>query len=170
MKQEVLLPKYIEIIEFKPLKQLSIPEYVAGFKSLGLACMLLAPGEKFPLESWKDLTPENCDYDRIAENYGVKLSRHINVLDIDPRNGGLESFYELVDDIGGCLEVGMTVKTQGGGYHLYFLNPDGVKLKNKPPRYPGIDVQGEGQIVVGPGSVLNGRPYLYGEVQPCLSL
>jgi hypothetical protein len=69
------------------------------------------------------------------------------VLDVDPRNGGEQTFTSLR----AAQEIPETlgVRTGGGGMHLYFKSP-GVPLKGK--LGDGIDVKDLG-YVVAPGSI-----------------
>jgi putative DNA primase/helicase len=74
----------------------------------------------------------------------------ILVLDIDPRNGGNESFERLCSQLG-TLPTCPEVSTGGGGRHLYFRHP-GVELKDQ-ESIPGIDIKTDGGVVVAPPSV-----------------
>jgi hypothetical protein len=52
------------------------------------------------------------------------------------------------------------VTTGRGGMHLYFRQPDGAPLRNTAGRLGWlIDTRGAGGYVVGPGSIVDGRPY-----------
>ena len=77
------------------------------------------------------------------------------VVDIDARNGGIESYQRLNEDLGGALlSAGMIVRTGSGGgsRHLYYKAPSGVALQTKLTQYPGIDFKSSG-YVVGAGSM-----------------
>jgi Bifunctional DNA primase/polymerase, N-terminal len=53
-----------------------------------------------------------------------------------------------------------TVNTGRGGMHLYFRQPEGEPLRNTAGRLGWlIDTRGDGGYVVGPGSIVDGRPY-----------
>lgn len=53
-----------------------------------------------------------------------------------------------------------TVATPSGGMHLYFRAPAAPRLRNTVARLgPLIDTRATGGYVVGPGSVIRGRPY-----------
>ena len=71
----------------------------------------------------------------------------VEVLDIDPRNGGNESLKELQRQFGAIPET-LEVATGGGGKHFYFKY-SGKKLSIK---LPGIDFQSDGKYVVAPPS------------------
>ncbi|MFG1892151.1 bifunctional DNA primase/polymerase [Micromonospora sp. NPDC049051] len=57
----------------------------------------------------------------------------------------------------------LTVATAHDGLHLYFRAPIGIVVPNSISRWPGIDVRAPGHrlggYLVGPGSVVDGRPY-----------
>jgi hypothetical protein len=54
----------------------------------------------------------------------------------------------------------LTVMTGRGGMHLYFRQPEGVRLRNTAGKLGWlIDTRGAGGYVVGPGSSVNGKPY-----------
>jgi hypothetical protein len=77
------------------------------------------------------------------------------VIDIDPRNGGDESWGDLVAQYGDPLAGTPTVTclTGGGGRHFYYKVLEGVTLKRDAnPLGPGIDVKGDGGFVVAPPS------------------
>ena len=97
------------------------------------------------------------DVDRIIEwwtqeplaNIGIATGSisGIEVLDIDPRNGGNESLSELQRQLGTMPET-LEVATGGGGTHLYY-NYSGKKLFKK---QLGIDFQSDGKYAIAPPS------------------
>ena len=93
--------------------------------------------------------------------FGVLCNGYI-VVDIDARNGGVDSYQQLNEDLGGALlSAGMIVRTGSGGgsSHLYFKAPVGVSLQTKLTKYPGIDFKSSG-YVVGAGSMhASGKRY-----------
>jgi hypothetical protein len=82
---------------------------------------------------------------------GIVLGRQsgIVVLDIDPRNGGDDTLYEL-ESAHGALPRTPSVKSGGGGAHHYFLAP-GVPLACSLGE--GVDLLGDGRLVVAPPSL-----------------
>lgn len=81
------------------------------------------------------------------------------VLDIDPRNGGDESFAELEKRFGE-LPVTPWVHTGGGGWHLYFWRPAHVEDVRSCAIAPGVEVKGRSGYVVAPTSYhLLGKTY-----------
>lgn len=82
------------------------------------------------------------------------------VIDIDPDKGGEESLEEWQRQHG-RLPATVEVLTGSGGRHLYFRHP-GVNIPNKQQwtHLPGLDIRGDGGLVVGPGSLhASGRRY-----------
>lgn len=120
----------------------------------------LAPG-KHPLAANWQHTPEwdedqvdaMEDAGRFASGYGV-LCRGLLVIDVDARNGGVESYAALVGAIPAISGAGLVVETGSGGgsKHVYFAAPPGgVAMVQRLSEYPGLDFKSSG-YVVGPGS------------------
>src|SRR5690606_23307108 len=104
---------------------------------------------------------------RLAEgrNVGVALGASDLVVDVDPRNGGNESWERLKKDRGEDFSGYPTVRTGSGGLHVYMRLPEGTgRLKGNLGRdgYPGIDLKFVGGQVVAPGSIHpeTGEPYV----------
>ena len=102
-------------------------------------------------------------------NIGVKLRPDIIVVDIDPRNGGGESFKDLsllVD-----FPATLTIKTGGGGRHLYYSKPEVDLISKHLKEYKGLDFLSDGHYVVGAGSAHeSGNKYeiIYkSDIKPC---
>ena len=92
------------------------------------------------------------DMGQLSTGYGVVM-RNLLVIDVDARNGGVESLARLLDDVPAIAGAGMIVETGSGGgsRHFYFSLPEGAALSTKLTNYPGIDFKSSG-YVVGPGS------------------
>lgn len=86
-------------------------------------------------------------------NLGVRTGSGLMVLDVDPRNGGEDSFYALQERYGALPDT-LTVATGGGGWHYYFryTHDTVVSCDNRGKLGAGIDIKGSGGFVVGPGS------------------
>lgn len=88
--------------------------------------------------------------------YGV-LMHDLLVVDIDARNGGVQSYERLLEDhpdlVAGFADAGLVVATGSGGgsKHIYFRAP-GAALVQSLKDYTGIDFKSSG-YVVGPGSL-----------------
>ena len=86
--------------------------------------------------------------------FGVLVSGLL-VVDVDARNGGVESFHRLCEDLKIDLlgECAFAVETGSGGgsMHLYFKAPD-LSLMQHHEKYKGIDFKSSG-FAVGAGSL-----------------
>ena len=94
------------------------------------------------LEQWPD------------SNLGVAAGTRsgIIVLDVDPRNGGEESFRAL-QERHGSLPPTLCSQTGGGGQHFFFRCPGHPVRSNHSGRLgPGCDLVAEGGYVVAPPS------------------
>lgn len=94
-------------------------------------------------------------------NIGVPTGSRSNMLavDIDPRNGGNESFEGLIAKYGPLPKTAEQL-TGGGGRHIIFRHP-GFKLAAK--LADGIDLKGEGgYIIVAPSVHESEKVYRWG--------
>lgn len=81
------------------------------------------------------------------------------VLDVDPRNGGDATLYEL-ECLYGSLPSTVTALTGGGGRHFYFCHP-GERVPCRPIAR-GLDLKGDGGLVVVPPSLhVSGGQYVW---------
>ncbi len=71
------------------------------------------------------------------------------VVDVDPAKGGLISLEKFT--AGGAFPKTPTVVTPSGGFHFYFKHPGG-KVPCRVGLLPGIDIRGDGGLVVAPPS------------------
>ena len=90
--------------------------------------------------------------DQFATGFGV-LIRGLLVIDVDARNGGVDSYTRLRADYPEIEKAGLIVATGSGGgsKHVYFSVAEDLALVQKHADYPGIDFKSSG-YVVGPGS------------------
>lgn len=105
---------------------------------------------------WSDEQLETMqEMDYFATGYGVLVSGLL-VIDVDARNGGVDSFEKLCTDLGADLlgDAGLAVATGSGNgsMHLYFKAPESCSLVQSLDKYPGIDFKSSG-YVVGPQSM-----------------
>jgi putative DNA primase/helicase len=123
-----------------------------------------SPG-KHPLtpNGFKDATTHElavCQWwkDAPASNLGLPTGQRsgLFVLDVDPKNGGLESLAKLPE-----LPPTRMVRTPSGGFHFYFKWQDGLTNRNAGLKQygPGLDARGEGGYVVVPPSIIDGKRY-----------
>lgn len=151
-------------------------EHALYAASLGIRVAPLVPGGKRGLVKWKrEATTDEATLRRwwmrwpdanVALIMGVSGdgSRRFVGGDFDHKDGtrpGLAS-YDLLDslyDIGATL----TVESATGGRHaIHSLPVEAPPLHNFVdglPDYPSVDLRGDGGLLIGPGSVVNGRRY-----------
>lgn len=122
------------------------------------------PGGKRPLirGGFKVAT---CDAGQIDQWWGLwpaanlatcpDMSGHY-VIDVDPKNGGNETWEQLVLDYGDTINSRFCVRTPSGGRHYWFK---GSAPSTAGALGPGIDTRGRGGYVLLPSSMVNGRPY-----------
>ena len=77
------------------------------------------------------------------------------VLDVDPRNGGDDTFGRLQGELG-KLPVTPTCLTGAGGMHLYFRDTVGAYVGSAGQ---GVDIKSEGYVVAPPSVHPNGATY-----------
>jgi hypothetical protein len=88
-----------------------------------------------------------------AASVGIATGRSsgLLVLDIDADKGGYESLEELL--AGETRPLTPTVRTGGGGLHLYFKPASHIKARNRISIMPGLDTKADGGFVVAPPSL-----------------
>lgn len=106
------------------------------------------------ISRWQEKTltlSEFKSYYKEGDNIGVVMGQKslMVCVDIDPKNGGLDWYNALKDDLGNPLvEV-----TGSGGLHLYYKYPIGVdSIQSKLSFVPGVDILADGgkQVVTAP--------------------
>jgi putative DNA primase/helicase len=96
-------------------------------------------------------------------NVGIAVGRDAGILalDVDPRNGGNETFAELEQTLGQLPDTVMAL-SGGGGYHLLFQHPDFPVRKDSSGATfgPGIDVLTDDSIMIAaPSRHISGETY-----------
>lgn len=136
---------------------------------LGFKIFPIAAGEKVPAikggRGFKDAVDDEGIIEAWSRDYpnanvGVACGEvsGIIVVDIDPRNGGMETVRSLRQR-GFELPPTISVFTPSGGVHGYYRYQDGLS-GSRNPLGAGIDVQSNGKYVVAPPSRLSdGRGY-----------
>lgn len=151
------------------------------YAGMGFSVIPLKPRSKVPItrHGIKDATKDNPKIIKWQKkwpnaNVGIATGKPSNViaLDVDRRNGGLESFADLTRNYGAIIGDTLTADTGGGGFHIYFKLPSGVQLKTSHGALgAGIDLQSNGAYCVAAQSIHpNGKPYVWRDdlYQPAL--
>ena len=105
---------------------------------------------------WSDEQLETFEeMGHFATGFGVLVSGLL-IIDVDARNGGVESYSQLCADTGINFddESGFIVQTGSGGgsRHIYFKAPQGAALSQIIEKYKGVDFKTTG-FVVGASSL-----------------
>lgn len=95
--------------------------------------------------------------------YGLIIPRDVFIIDVDPRRykDGHNEWHVFRKKFGVSLKQTFSVRTAGGGFHVYFKKPAKRELKGNGPLadFPAIDLKKYGGYVVAAGSYNNGTPY-----------
>ena len=83
-------------------------------------------------------------------------SKNLVVLDVDMKNGK-DGIKSLMDISGGEWPETYTVKTPNDGYHFYFISEE--PYSNFTNIRPGLDLRGDGGLIVAPPSTIDGKEY-----------
>lgn len=103
------------------------------------------------IESWFSRYPK--------ANIGIALALSGLVgVDIDPRNGGIDTI-DMLEAERGALDSGVLQFTGGGGEHRPFSLPAEQALSLPGQLGPGVDLKRNGYLVVEPSVHLSGKRY-----------
>ena len=140
-------------------------DYALTYAKAGLPVLPLSGKKPITEHGVKDAStdPEQIRrwWRRLGLNVGVAVPEGYAVIDIDPRNGGLEAARDLGIALGG-LPATARVRTGSGGWHIWLR----VRCRAKELRATlgdGIDVKKAGGYVVMPPSLhpMTNRPYVW---------
>ena len=140
------------------------------YLSYGWSVIPLQPGEKRPMVQWEVYQKKCPSRDQVQKwfdeypdaNVGVVTGEisGLVVLDVDPAHGGDEALVDL-ERRHGALPDTVEALTGGGGRHIYFRHP-GQIVHNRVGLRPGIDLRGDGGLIVTPPSLHpSGRRYYW---------
>lgn len=107
----------------------------------------LATTDEATIRKWWQRFPKS--------NVGIATGCGVLVLDVDSHKGGDASLSALEAEHG-ALPVTLTARTGGGGRHILFKTPAGVRVSNIQASLKlgrGLDVRGDGGFIVASGSV-----------------
>jgi len=122
--------------------------------------------------------PECREHVARGLNLGYRIGADEVVIDIDPRNGGVEGRRILLaninahrlpaDRIDDLADMFPTVCTGGGGWHYYATLPHGTEIKGSDPRYGiGVEFKRQGhQVVIAGSTHPSGGDYMIDEFSP----
>lgn len=115
------------------------------------------------VKNWTELKfNSTMTAEKFSGNWGIVLQDDDLVIDVDPRKFLKDDnpIERLKRDIGNDF-ITFTVKTGGGGQHIYLKKPTNIKTAKHLADYPGLDFQGRGAQVVGCGSThpVTGKDY-----------
>ena len=133
---------------------MSLLDAALAWAGRGFRVFPLSPGTKIPPRDFAWKAEATNDTAKITAwwtshprcNVGVATGGGLVVVDVDTRVPGAYGALlalDLPDDT-------LTVKTPGGGFHLYYRGDDVANSASK--LGPGLDVRGLGGYVVAPGS------------------
>lgn len=123
-----------------------------------------SPGKHPVGEDWQktasnDQRAIHAMFRNTSRNLGVVCDEQLATLDIDPRNGGLESLAKLIDELG-PLPTTWHADTGGNGQHMPYRHPGGDLRATFGSEYPGVDVlRGQKQFLVEPSIHVSGNRY-----------
>lgn len=123
----------ISITQAHALVDLGVPVF---------CCRMDEDGNPFPPKNWQRIKPNHERVDSWKKGMALCAITGIkyDVIDIDPRNGGLLSFKRLSNELGeDGPEVFWDVKTASGGRHLWIAKMD---IGTRPGFLPGVDLKG----------------------------
>lgn len=135
----------------------------------GFSIFPLIPNDKRPLiENWQNLATNDEQQVKAwwstypDANIGVS-TENLLVIDVDPRNGGVETFKSLFETqhlIGDEFPPTLAASTQSSGTHMFYWLPHGVTVRGGANKLGnGVDIKSHGGYVVGAGSSIDGRSY-----------
>lgn len=143
------------------------------YRSLGWCVFPVREGTKRPLiEGWQNrASKEPAEFWELWRQHpkgGIAVHCGLSglvVVDVDPRNGGDETFKALEHDRGPLWDMDCAIaQTGGGGVHYVFRMPEGVRLPAK--LGPGVDLlHGNHYFIVEPSVHPSGRRYEW-EISP----
>jgi hypothetical protein len=132
-----------------------------AYLARGWSVVVVEPRGKRPIVRWEEFQRRRPDQDELRAwldrrpdaNLAIVTGAvsGVVVLDVDPRHGGIASLARW-ERQHGVLPHTVEAQTGGGGRHLYFAHPGG-ELRNRVGLAPGLDLRGDGGVVVAPPSL-----------------
>jgi hypothetical protein len=143
--------------------------YALAYAQIGWHVLPLEPRTKVPLGKLvpRGMLDASTDIETLRSwwarcpdaGIGIALSRSgLVAIDIDPRNGGTETFDQL-QAAHGKLTSDVMAYTGGGGEHHVFIVPQAAQISLPGTLGPGVDLKANGYIVVEPSFHPSGKQY-----------
>lgn len=143
--------------------------YAQAYARMGWLVFPIEPGAKRPLGALapRGMLDASVDLETITgwwtrrpdAGIGIALAPSgLVAVDIDPRNGGTETFEALQAEHG-SLRSDVMALTGGGGEHHVFAIPHGHQVGLPGTLGPGVDLKANGYIVVEPTVHPSGKSY-----------
>ena len=128
----------------------------SDYAERGWRVFKIPPGQKIPKDRWVNGAPWEVATNDTFEigrrkgrypdhNIGIATGQGLAVLDVDAHHGGVVPAW---------APPTLVAKTPSGGVHLYYA-VDGPVPNSQSKLAPGVDVRGDGGMVVAPPSVLH---------------
>jgi hypothetical protein len=120
-----------------------------------------------------------ADAEKSGRNVGVRLTQRQLVVDVDPRNyaaddefESIDSYEQLIQDIGFDPKDFPCVTTGSGGLHIYMTLPEDTLVVDTVNGYPGIEFKSKGRQVLAAGCIHpeTGREYVFTEGHPGINV
>lgn len=143
--------------------------WALAYAQIGWHVLPLEPGQKQPLgrlvprgmlDATTDLQTVRSWWMRSpSAGVGIALAQSgLVAIDVDPRNGGTETFEQLQAEHG-SLRSDVMAFTGGGGEHHVFVVPHGHQVSLPGTLGPGVEVKANGYIVAEPSIHPSGKAY-----------
>jgi hypothetical protein len=148
----------------------AVGQAALDYLALGWSVVPVRAKEKRPLIAWQVYQQQRPSADEVRAWFARWPQANVAVvtgaisglvvLDVDPQHGGDESLARLEREYG-PLPATVEAISGGAGRHLYFAHPGG-HVHNRVGLAPGIDLRGDGGVIVTPPSLHpSGRRYAW---------
>ena len=129
---------------------------------INLMKLSLESNGKTPCQEWKTLNApiKSLVYDNCNVGLITGIRNMITVVDLDFKDIPYDD-HAFIEKFGNKFMKHFdtfTVKTQSGGYHLYFKYD--AEIKQTQNKALGVDIRNDGGYVVCPPSSINGKQYV----------
>lgn len=123
-------------------------------KAKGWRIFPLQINGKLPVCKWKEWDGDIEAFIRDGHNYGIDCTG-LTVIDVDGWTG--EETLLGIQDADGPLPATIECGTWSGGRHIIYAGASGNSVQTR--LGPKLDTRSTGGYIVGPGSMIDGKPY-----------